>query len=122
MRQPNAPIMVNITLPSTSTVESNPIILKQEFCVAVQAVWTGTPVGNFTIETTCDPGMIDPLDGSVSGLTNWVTYTGSTVAAGGAGGSFIWRFNDIPDAWMRLKYTAGSSTGVINARFNAKGV
>lgn len=119
MRQPNAPIMTNVSMTASST--SDIILIKQEYMIAVQAVWTGTPAGNFTIETSCDAGALDPQTGAIL-ITNWVTYTSSTQAAGGGSGSFVWRFNSIPDAWMRLKYTASSSTGTLNARFNAKGV
>lgn len=119
MRQPNAPIMTAVSL--GATVASDPILMKQEYICSIQAVWTGTPVGNFTIETTCDVGSVES-DGSVTGLTNWDTYTGSTQAAGGGSGSFTWRLNSVPDAWVRLKYTRSSSTGSVTARFNAKGV
>lgn len=120
MRQPNAPIMVNVSLAADAV--SDPILMKQEFMCAIQAVWTGSPVGNFTIETSCDPGMIDPITGDPSGITNWVTYSGSTLAAGGSSGVFTWRINSLPEAWIRLKYTSSSGTGTVNARFNAKGV
>lgn len=118
MRDPNGPIMTNVSL--AATVASNPVIMEQEVMCAIQAVWTGTPVGDFTVETCDDVG--NPLpDGTVTGLTNWDTYTGSTLAAGGSTGVFTWRIHSLPDRWVRLKYTATSSTGTINARFNAKG-
>lgn len=119
MRQPNAPIMVNVSLAADAA--SDAVLLKQEFMCSIQAVWTGTAVGNFTIETSDDMGSIDDVTGRPTGITHWTTYTGSTQAAGGSSGSFVWRLNFIPDAWVRLKYTSSSSTGTVNARFNAKG-
>lgn len=101
---------------------SDPVLMKQEYMCAIHAVWTGTPAGNFTIETTCDVGVIDPQNGAVTGLTNWTTYPDSTQAAGGGGGTFIWHINVLPDPWVRLKYTSSSGTGTLNVRFNAKGV
>lgn len=120
MRQPNAPIMASVSMAVDAA--SSPIIMKQEYMASIQAVWSGSPVGSFTIETTCDVGVVDPADGAVTGLTNWDTYTGSSQAAGGSSGIFTWRLTAVPDAWVRLKYTRTSGSGTVNARFNAKGV
>lgn len=122
MRQPTAPIMRNVSLGASAV--SDAILMEQEWILAVQAVWTGTPVGDFTIETSCDVGNIDPTTGlpDSGSITNWVLYSGSTQAAGGGDGMFIWRLTTVPDRWVRLKYTRTSGTGTVNARFQAKGV
>lgn len=102
---------------------SDPIRMEQHDMVSIQAVWTGTPVGNFTIETSNDVGKTDPATGEPvsTSIVNWTPYTGSTQAAGGAAASFVWRLIVVPDRWVRLKYTAGSSTGSVTARSMAKG-
>lgn len=122
MRQANGPLTwssaVSVSMGSSSA--SDPIFLDQECLVSVQAVWSGgAPVGNFTIETSCDAGNqnISPA----TGLSHWNTYTGSTQAAGGAAGSFTWRIAYIPDRWIRLVYTRSSDTGTLTARFQLKG-
>lgn len=120
MRQPNAPIMVNVSMAADAV--SEPILMKQGYICAIQAVWSGSPVGDFTIETSCDAGAIDPVTGDAIGITNWVFYHGSTQAAGGSTGVFTWRLNSVPEDWVRLKYTRTSGSGTVNARFNAKGV
>lgn len=119
MLQVNAPIFAATTM--TGTIHSSAIFMAQEWMLSIQAVWTGTPAGNFIIETSCDPGQLDISTGFGTGITNWVTYSGSTQAAGGAAGSFIWRIADFPDRWVRLSYTASGSTGTVDARFQAKG-
>lgn len=112
--------MENVSL--GATVASDAVLMKQEYMCAIQAVWDGSPVGDFTIETSCDVGAIDPITGDPTGITNWVFYAGSTQAAGGSTGMFTWRINSVPENWIRLKYTRTSGTGTVNARFNAKGV
>lgn len=118
MKQPNIPIISAASI--AVDANSNPIPMEQEEMCAIQAVWTGTPVGNFTIEVSCDDGALTP-SGVPTGITNWSTYTGSTVAAGGADGDFTWLIADLPVKWIRLKYTHTSGTGTLNARLNGKG-
>lgn len=118
MKQPNVPIMTNVSMGASAN--SIAIPLEQEQLVSVQAVWSGAPVGDFTIETACDVGAFDP-SGQPTGITNWNTYTGSSQAAGGSSGVFTWRIRSIPDRWLRLKYTRTSGTGTVNARTNEKG-
>lgn len=120
MRQPNDPIMTNVSLAADAV--SLPIPMEQEYMTSVQAVWTGAPVGDFTIETSCDLGVVNPATGAITGLNNWSTYTGSSLAAGGGAGDFTWRINSVPDRWVRLKYTSSSGSGTVNVRFQAKGV
>lgn len=103
----------------TADVTSTMINIGQLMVGSIQAVWTGTPVGNFTIELSNDVGQTSP-DGSVTGVTNWSLYTGSTQAAGGAAGNFMWLLDDLGAKWVRFKYTHSSSTGTLNARLNFK--
>jgi hypothetical protein len=118
MLEANAPILSNVSLAANAT--STPIYLEQELMVSIQAVWTGTPTGNFTIETSEDKGATNP-DGSITGVTNYNTLENSSLAAGGASGSYTWRFSNVQSRWIRIKYTAASGTGTVNARINLKG-
>lgn len=121
MRFADAAIMTAVSLGADAT--SNPIRMEQEMWLSIQAVWTGSPAGNFTVETSNDDGVINPLTGLAvaSSIANWTTYTGSSQAAGGAAGDFVWRLIGVPDKWVRLKYTRTSGTGSVTARFMAKG-
>lgn len=84
--------------------------------LSIQAVWTGSPVGDFKIQTSDDFYTV-----SQSALiTNWTDYTGSTQAAGGAAGNATWRIADAGDRWYRVVYTSTSGSGTVNARFQAK--
>lgn len=119
MKEPNAPIVTDGSM--GASINSNAVLMDQESGIAIQAVWTGTPVGNFTIESSCDVGQINPSTGQPSGISNWVYYNGSTVAAGGDVGKLIWNIEPIAVKWVRLVYTRTSGTGTLNARFNAQG-
>lgn len=99
---------------------SLPANANQYGLVDIQAVWTGTPVGNFFIQTSNDVGATDTY-GTVTGVTNWTTYTGSSQAAGGVAGDFTWHIWATGFKWIRLAYDAVSSTGTLNARINQKG-
>jgi hypothetical protein len=106
---------------SLASVASRGIDLQQVFVGSIQAYWTGTPVGDFTIEISNDKvavGLTDPSEHVV----NWTTYTGSTEAAGGGPGNFMWNIANIGVRWVRLKYTKASSTGSVTAMWCGKGV
>ena len=100
----------------TSDILSTGVYMEQYCDASVQAVWTGTPAGNLTIEVSNDEGI--PYQ--PNSVVNWTTYPNSTHAAGGAAGSYFWNIPDLAARWIRLNYDASSSNGTLNARFNAK--
>lgn len=114
---------------SQATVTSTGIDINQMMGYSIQAVWTGSPVGNFTIEVSNDIVAVasststeNPVGPNpAANVVNWTTYTGSTVAAGGSTGNWTWVAPIAPYRWVRLKYTKSSSTGTVNATFFAKG-
>lgn len=117
MREANAALTwsgaTSVSLGATSN--SDAIFIEQECLISIQIEWTaGSPVGDFTLETSCDVGP-------ATGITNWTTYSGSTQAAGGATGTFVWRVANIPDRWIRVTYTRTSASGTLAGRFQAKG-
>lgn len=119
MREKQVRILTDASM--AATVNSIGIDLQQVALGSIQVVWTGTPVGNFTIEISndiCVVGLTDPAENVV----NWTTYTGSTQAAGGGSGSFMWNLCEVGYRWVRLKYTKSSSTGTASAIWCGKGV
>lgn len=105
---------------SQATVVSSGIDLRHIEVGSVQAEWTGAPVGDFTIEISNDivaVGLTNPSQF----VTNWTTYTGSTQAAGGGSGNWVWDIANIGYRWIRLKYTKTSGTGTVNAVWCGKG-
>ncbi len=107
-------VMSSTTMTGTNVLTSNPIPLDQIFQLAVQAAWTGTPVGNFKLQGSCDSppnqNQISSPDNSV--ITNWTDIT-ATQAAGGAAGNYMWNIPDVGYRYARLVYTNASSTGLI---------
>lgn len=119
MRTVNASLIsAALTMTSTNTVVSDPFRIEHLRGVSIQAVWTGTPAGNFQVQGSNDLGQYDGE--TVTGLTNW-SNIGATVAAGGAAGSNMFNLDGAHYRWVRLSYTNTSSTGSITSvRANAK--
>lgn len=101
-----------------ASFNSTIIPLAQVEFLSIQAIWTGSPVGNFTLQTSCDQGT----DSQGDGVTNWTTYTGSSQAAGGVAGDLTYGVTVTGDRWIRLVYTRTSGTGTVNIRCETKGV
>lgn len=119
MRQDQTQIVTSGDM--SGSVSSNGIDLQQVYVGSIQAVWTGTPTGNLTVEISNDKVAVGVAGNPSSNVVNWTTLSGSTVAAGGAAGNTAWLLADIGYRWVRLKYTFGSSTGVLQAMWCGKG-
>src|SRR5271166_5125033 len=94
----------------TGNLASTPINADLYSLVDIQAVWTGSPVGNLFIETCNDVGVTYP-DGTTGGQVNWTTYTGSVTGAGGMSGNFAWHIWATGFKWIRLSYAFSSGSG-----------
>lgn len=80
-----------------------------ECIYAFQATWAGTPTGTLKIQAS--------LDG-----TTWTDVPSATKAAGGTVGSWWYDSGTMTAAkYIRLAYTATSSTGELTVLFGAKG-
>lgn len=100
--------------------ESDPIAIPTMALLSIQAIWTGTPAGTFSLQTSNDPGEI-LVNGEIRGVTNWTDFTGSSNAAGGAAGNCTWGIIGAPDRFVRVKFVHSSSTGSLTSiRVNAK--
>jgi hypothetical protein len=77
--------------------------------VGYQLVWTGTPVGTFSVEVSNDD-------------TTWAELTLSTEITGG--GAADNAFIDVETAakFVRVKWTNSSSTGTLQAHITAKSI
>lgn len=115
MREQNDAIWSSQAL-SNTTVYTEAVPLTHIIGFAIQVVWTGTPVGDFSLECSCD----DPQGVEVP--THWDAIADTTVAAGGGVGSFTYNVREVFYKWVRLKYVGSSSTGTATARINIKGI
>jgi hypothetical protein len=119
------PIATNVDMSVSSKTIG--IDLNQEFGYSIQAVWTGTPIGTFTVEVSNDIVPIASIPGNPIGpnpaanVVNWSTYTNSNVTTTGTNGNWTWISQLIPYRWARLSYAATSGTGNLNVVMYAKG-
>lgn len=110
-------VLSSVQMASSFSSAWLPLVSNQSF--AFQAVWTGSPVGNFTLESSCDTVANE----TVTLPTHSDTIAGSSHAAGGAAGSFSWYYNQgtVPFNWVRCVYTAASGSGLLTSlTFNGK--
>lgn len=80
---------------------------------AVQAIFTGAPVGTIKLQISCDPVTL------VTSVTNWADYSGSSQSVSGAG-TFIWNFFNAGYQWLQLVYTPASGSGSLTVNFTGK--
>lgn len=85
--------------------------------LSFHAIWTGTPTGTFLVEVS---NVEDPDEAFASADFDDLAVTGITDPAGAAGFS-LFSILDFPYRWVRLKYTFGASTGVLNVHLHGKG-
>lgn len=103
-----------------SAINSKGIDLNQQYVYAIQAVWTGSPVGTLKIQVSNDI-VPDGVGGDqASNVVNWTDYTNSSQSISGAG-NFVWNVLEAGYRWVRLVYTKTSGSGTINAVFSGKG-
>ena len=118
-----SPLALSSTDMSNSTITSNAIWLGNIINYNIQIVFTGSPVGTFTLEVSDDDGntkqpIIDPATESI---TNWSTYQGSSQSISAAG-NHSYEVQNSGHRWARIKYTKTSGTGTITScRVNIKG-
>lgn len=107
----------------TTTIVSDPVPLEQIYGFAVQAIYTGTPVGTFSLQASSDAPARTPQtsNGGPDTVTNWATIVGSTQAISGAG-NFMWNVSGGFYRYVRLVYTNTSGTGTLTAELSVKGV
>ena len=92
----------------SGSINSTPIDLDQYKSYSCQAVWTGAPVGNVKLQIS------DDIVSDCSSVVNWIDYTSSSQATGGAAGSYLWNVSDANYRCVRVVYARTSGSGSIN--------
>ncbi len=106
-----------------STITSSPTNISGMDDVGYAGNFTGTPVGTFSVQVSLDysPGKA-PNDYPIN-PGNWTTIPlNSTVTASGSPDNFFIDVTLISAPWIRLVYTASSSTGTLSAWICGKGL
>lgn len=87
----------------------------------IELDWSGTPVGTFNVQVS-----ISYTQDSQGNITNAGTWNNITLnpqpAATGSAGSYYIEVNQTSATWIRVTYTAGSSTGTLNGYVSSKEV
>lgn len=121
MKVYNKPILTSIVLSANRV--SAAFQVWEMYGFSIQAVYTGTPTGTFKLQGSADP--ISKNTGSpTQAPTNWTDIAGSSVAVTAAG-DYMWNVSDAMYNFVRIVYTdgsSGSSSAVVSAVFNGKGV
>ena len=105
---PVYPIVVNGDM--STTITSSDTTIKYTDNVGIQAVFTGTPTGTFSVQVSNDQ-------------VNWdsITFSSAPVAVGAAGSVYM-DVNQMSAPYIRLVYTPVSGNGTLNATITAKAV
>lgn len=79
--------------------------------LSIQATWTGSPVGVFSLECAFDGTNFVPVPGAAVEFT----ANGQAQPAGGGSGA-VWNWSNVPGNVVRLVYTRTSGTGTATVR------
>lgn len=99
----NKSIISSFTM--TSSTSSAVLDISEASGFFIQAVWTGTPVGNLIVEVSSDGNIFSTL---------------TTQAVGGSAGSYILNEPEYHATYIRVRYSFSSSTGSLTVNFSAK--
>lgn len=105
---------------ASADIASSPITLESIYVFAVQAVFTGSPVGTIKLQVSCDPGRTTS-NAYGTDVANWSDLAGMSASISAAG-LVMFNVTDAGYKWVRVVYTAASGIGGLTVRFNAKGV
>lgn len=104
---------VNGNMTGTSVLTSTVIDMKQRHAAVIQATWTGTPTGSFSIQQALD--YSEYPSGQVQNPGIWIDM-GIVIGppAGSSGSGFVdMALTGV--AYLRLVYTNSSGTGTLIA-------
>jgi hypothetical protein len=79
--------------------------------LSVQASWTGTPTGVFSLECSFDGTTYTTVPGAAAEFT-----ANSQAQPAGGAGSAVWNWSNVPGNMVRIKYTSTSGTGTLVIR------
>jgi hypothetical protein len=91
----------------TTNITSIPMPVTQGQIAAIQANWSGSPVGSLELLISNDNII-------------YSVYTGSSTAVSGAG-NFLWNLLSCGFNWIQVQYTFTSGTGTLNVTTSYKG-
>ncbi len=125
MRFGSANLVTNGSM--SGNVTSNGIDLQQEWIYSIQALWSGSGIGELKLQVSND-NPSPPLSGPAgtdpaAKVVNWTTYSGSASSTSATSGSsnFMWNVVYPGYRWVRVVYTATSGSGALTCQYFGKG-
>lgn len=114
----NVALTLSGTDMSAASITSNAINMSKVINIAIQVVFTGSPVGEWKLQGTCDPQS--GLGNQIS-VTNWTDIANSAQSISAAG-NVGWNLSMQGWSAIRVVYTKTSGTGTVTvARMNSQG-
>lgn len=107
-QRPLARSAVTDNLGASGVIGSFPVAGRR---LSMQAAWTGTPAGTFSLECSFDGATFTTVPGAAAEFT----ANGNAQPAGGAG-SAVWNWSNVPGNMVRLVYTRVGGTGTLTVR------
>ena len=105
----------------SGNITSDPTNIQFLDNVSMQLNFTGTPTGTFTVQGSLDYQQTSPF--AKAAIGNWIDITlPTTPAAAGSANQILIDMNQLSFPWIRVKYTASSGSGTLNAYISAKAV
>ena len=113
----------NAVMTGTTTIVSDPIPLDQIYGFAIQAIYTGTPIGSIKLQASSDAPLhtSQTSNGGPDVVTNWVDIANSQYTIAGTG-QYMWNYNGAFFRYVRIVYTNTSGVGHLAAEICIKGV
>jgi ribulose 1,5-bisphosphate carboxylase large subunit-like protein len=121
MKSSNSPLVTNTVM--NQDFQSPAVSLVNIYGYAIQAVYTGTPTGTLKLQVSVDPVKL-ANDVQPQVPTNWVDLADSAFSITSAG-IYVWNVENTMYTFVRMAYidaSGGTSTAVLNANINIKGV
>jgi hypothetical protein len=111
----------NASMTGTSTVTSAITNIMYRDSVSLELDWSGTPTGTFSVlgSNSYNPGLPQTDGGQNAGTWTPITLSPAPVTSGSAG-SLLINMNQLAFAWLQVKYTNTSGSGILNGWIAAK--
>lgn len=101
-----------------ASFSSVPVNIQYLDNTTVQLIFTGSPVGTFSIE-----GSVNHAANAITGVETVAgTWTPITSSAVSAAGDILFDLNQLSFPWIRVSYTRTSGTGSVEGYISAKAV
>lgn len=105
-------ILVDSNKDLSSNYDSPAIFMYNYYALNIQAIWTGSITGAFTLQTSLDYQPGGPAGGPAPFAGTWVTYANSSQDPSGVQ-SCVWDIFATGARWFRVDFASTGGTGTL---------